>query len=149
MDLVAGHCANLRSADVDGMMLSWSLGGYPSPNLDLARRIGAGAPAAEALDSLAKERYGDAAAPHARRAWTLFSDAFREYPYDGEVVYHNPAQFGASNLLYPARTGYRSTMIGFPYDDLAQWRGPYPPEVFAAQFEKVAKGWEAGVAELS
>ena len=39
MDLVAEHCHNLASLGVDGMMLSWSLGGYPSPNLDIAARF--------------------------------------------------------------------------------------------------------------
>ena len=152
-DLVAEHCAKLAAAGVDGMMLSWSLGGYPSPNLDVAARFapGAGAvPSKEgALDAVARARYGDAAAPHARRAWTRFSDAFREYPYDGGVVYNCPAQYGPSNLLYVAPTGYAATMVGFPYDDLRGWRGPYPPEVFAAQFEKVCAGWEAGLAEMS
>ena len=38
LDLVAEHCANLSTAGADGMMLSWSLGGYPSPNLEVARR---------------------------------------------------------------------------------------------------------------
>ena len=46
------------------------------------------------------------------------------------------------------KTDYRATMWGIPYDDLEKWRGPYPPEVFAAQFEKIAKGWGPGVAEL-
>jgi hypothetical protein len=39
-------------------------------------------------------------------------------------------------------------MIGFPYDDLAGWRGPYSPEVFARQWEKVSAGWTDGLAEL-
>ena len=39
-------------------------------------------------------------------------------------------------------------MIGFPYDDVDGWRGPYPGEVFAGQFEKLAAGWRAGLAEL-
>jgi hypothetical protein len=39
-------------------------------------------------------------------------------------------------------------MVGIPYDDLAHWRGPYPADVFAAQFEKLSKGWDAGLAEL-
>jgi hypothetical protein len=153
MDLVAEHCANLSRAGVDGMMLSWSLGGYPSPNLDVAARFARrdnAPPSKDAvLDAVARGRYGDAAAPHARKAWTLFSDAFREYPYDGGVIYHCPAQFGPSNLLYATPTGYAATMIGFPYDDLDRWRGPYPPEVFAAQFEKVARGWETASAELT
>jgi hypothetical protein len=55
---------------------------------------------------------------------------------------------GPANLLYQQPTGYSATMVGFPYDDLARWRGPYPPEVFARQFEKVAAGWADGLAEL-
>ena len=148
MDLVAEHCRNLNSAGVDGTMLSWSLGGYPSPNLDLAAEIASGKSAEEALDAVARRRYGDAGAAHARLAWTLFSNAFREYPYDGGVIYTCPVQFGPSNLLYATRTGYAATMIGFPYDDLNRWRGPYPAEVFAGQFEKLCRGWEAGVTEL-
>jgi hypothetical protein len=40
-------------------------------------------------------------------------------------------------------------MWGIPYDDLNGWRGPYPPEVFAAQFEKVAKDWRPGIQSLA
>jgi hypothetical protein len=147
-DLVAEHCGNLRSAGVDGMMLSWSLGGYPSPNLRVAQLIAAGSSRDEALDRVATERYGPVAAPHVRRAWTLFSTAFREYPYDGSVVYNCPVQVGPANLLYAKPTGYAATMVGIPYDDMGRWRGPYPAEVFAAQFEKLSKGWEAGIAEM-
>ncbi len=32
MDLVAEHCRNLASARLDGMMIGWTMGGYPSPN---------------------------------------------------------------------------------------------------------------------
>jgi primosomal protein N' (replication factor Y) len=55
---------------------------------------------------------------------------------------------GPANPLYATPTGYSATMWGLPYDDLKGWRGPYPPAVFAAQYEKVAEGWRAGVAEL-
>ena len=151
MDLVAEHCANLSRSGVDGMMLSWSLGGYPSPNLEVAARFARDASQSSdtVLNAVARERYGEAAAPHARRAWTLFSEAFREYPYDGGVIYTCPVQFGPANLLHASPTGYAATMIGFPYDDLNGWRGPYSADVFASQFEKVAKGWEAATAELN
>ncbi|OQC06566.1 MAG: hypothetical protein BWX80_01512 [Candidatus Hydrogenedentes bacterium ADurb.Bin101] len=76
------------------------------------------------------------------------SDGFREYPFHISVVYTAPVQCGPANLLHPASTGYKATMWGFPYDDLEGWRGPYPPEVFASQFEKVAKGFHAGLTEL-
>jgi hypothetical protein len=39
-------------------------------------------------------------------------------------------------------------MVGIPYDDLKGWRGPYPAEIFAAQFEKVAQGWQLGLPDL-
>ena len=39
-------------------------------------------------------------------------------------------------------------MVGFPYDDLNGWRGPYPAETFAEQFQKVADGWAAGLVDL-
>ena len=38
--------------------------------------------------------------------------------------------------------------VGHPLRRSRRWRGPYPPEVFAAQFEKVAEGWRSGIAEL-
>ncbi len=165
MDLVAEHCTNLASADVDGLMLSWSLGGYPSPNLQLAERIiGSGISrranegpdtnhpfqgmdTMRALDDLAVERFGIPAAPHVRKAWTAFSNAFREFPF-GLGLYSAPQQVGPANLLYRTPTGYSATMTCYPYDDLTAWCGRYPPEILADQFEKIAKGWEVGLRHM-
>ncbi len=147
MDLVAEHCENLADAGVEGKMLSWTLGGYPSPNLLVSQRFSTQPDATQetVLESIAQERYGSAAAPHARQAWTAFSEAFRNFPYSGGVMYNAPQQMGPANLLYVDPTGYRATMVCFPYDDLEGWRGPYPAEVFAEQFEKVAQGWAEGL----
>lgn len=146
MDLVAEHCANLARANVDGLMLSWSLGGYPSPNLKIAQRMIGPEKAGqdEVLDDLATERYGRRAAQHARKAWSAFSSAFREFPY-GLGLYSAPQQVGPANLLYRAPTGYKATMTCYPYDDLAAWRGAYPPAILADQFAKVAAGWGTGL----
>jgi len=57
-------------------------------------------------------------------------------------------QCAPANLLYPQPTKYRATMVGFPYDDLNGWRVIYPPEVLAGQFEKIANGWDEGLALL-
>jgi hypothetical protein len=150
MDLVAENCRNLSQAGVDGMMLSWSLGGYPSPNLEIAERFqGRPVPRVdEVLDAVAGERFGPHGAALARKAWTAFSRALGEYPYDGSVLYQCPVQMGPANLLYPVRTGYNATMVGIPYDDLRGWRGPYPADTLAAQFQKVAEGWLPGLAAL-
>jgi len=151
LDLVARHAEGLAKAGVDGMMLSWTLGGYPSPNLEVAERFNRGRlpTRGEALDAVARGRFGREGAAHARRAWSAFSRAFGEFPFHISVLYRAPQQFGPSNLLYAEPTGYKATMIGFPYDDLDGWRGPYPADVFAAQFEKLAAGWERGLPELA
>lgn len=150
LELVAEHCAGLAKADVDGMMLSWSLGNYPSMNLKLASKISdnANVDIDAALHELAERHFGEAAVPKVRQAWAKFSKAFREYPYNGAVLYNGPQQMGPANLLYAMPTGYTSTMVGFPYDDLGHWRGPYPADVFASQFQKVADGWRQGLADL-
>lgn len=147
MDLVAQHAANLANSDINGMMLSWTLGGYPSPNLEIAhkffQRPNAGTD--EVLNSLAAERYGEKAAPYIRKAWTAFSAAFAQFPYHIGVVYHAPQQLGPANLMYPKPTGYKATMVGFPYDDLKSWRSIYPADVFTSQFQAVADGWKEGL----
>ena len=148
-DLVAETCRNLADAKVDAMMLGWSLGGCPSPQLRVAQAFAQdpGATTAAVLDRVAADRYGAEAAPDARRTWSAFSRAFREYPYGG-VVYTGPQHMGPANLPFAEPTGYRATMVGFPYDDLDAWRGPYPAGVFADQFGKVARGWAEGLPAL-
>jgi len=150
LDLVAEHCQGLALAGVEGLMLSWSLGGYPSPNLEVARAFGRRpVPAIEdVLDAIARDRFGAEGAPHARKSWTAFSNAFREFPFHVGVLYTAPMQYGPANLLFASPSGYHATMVGFPYDDLNTWRGPYPAAVFAGQFAKVAGAWQAGLPHL-
>jgi hypothetical protein len=151
MNLVAQHCANLANADVDGLMLSWSVGGYPSPNLQLVRCFDAEpTPTVEqALAQVAESRYGPDAAPYVRRAWSEFSDAFKEYPFHGGLVYNGPMQCAPANLLYPEPTKYRATMVGFPYDDLDGWRAVYPAQVLLGQFGTIDSGWAIGLATFA
>jgi len=156
---VARHAMNLCGAEVDGLMLSWTLGGCPSPNLEAMAEIGRlaaknpppkGGPEAEAfldgvLSGIAERRFGKAAVPGVVKAWNGFSAAFCEYPYHPGLVYNAPQHMGPSNPLWDKPTGYRATMTGLPYDDLDGWRVIYPPEVFIAQFDKVADGFAANV----
>jgi hypothetical protein len=147
---VADHLARLRDAGIQGMQLGWTLGGYPSPNLEVAAILGQGeaiTPQA-AMARVAERRYGAAQAPAVVRAWQAMSDVFAEFPYHVGTVYNAPLQVGPANLLYPTPTGYAATMVGIPYDDMAAWRNLYPPAIFAQQLVKVADGFEAAIATL-
>ncbi len=138
-DLIARHVDNLRASGVDGVMAGWSLGGYPSMNLELATSLFSRRSASvdEILDEFSTRYFGDGASL-ARTGWRLVSEGFQEFPYAGAVVYNAPVQIGAANLLRMTPTGWRSTMVGIPYDDLERWRGPYPSAVFESQLSRSA-----------
>ena len=137
LENVARHAENLRGAGVDGLMLGWTLGGYPSPNLEVVSEALAGGSAETAMRRVAERRFGGSLAPAAVAAWRGFSAAFREFPFHVGVLYSGPQQLGPANLLWSEPTRYHATMVGFPYDDLDAWRAVYPPEIFIQQLEKV------------
>jgi len=147
---VAEHMVRLRSAGVQGALLGWTLGGYPSPNLEVATRIlgDSNVSADDAMLAVAERRFGAELAPKAVTAWKTMSIAFQQFPYSGATVYNAPIQIGPANLLWGAPTNYAATMVGIPYDALDGWRGPYPPDVFAGQLRKVADGFDTAIAAL-
>ncbi|MDR1525911.1 MAG: hypothetical protein LBS79_11770 [Tannerella sp.] len=86
------------------------------------------------MDLIAEGRTGiealrEKSAPYARKAWTVMSGAYREYPFTGAVVYYSLVQTGPANLLRPQVTGYRATMTGIPYDDLTNRRSIFSNQV--------------------
>lgn len=147
---VARHIVNLRKENIEGLMLGWTLGGHPSPNLEVVAELGRNDDlnASEAMLRVAGKRFGESASSRVVEAWELMSEAFREFPYHSGTVYNAPLQMGPANLLYPEKTGYKATMVGLPYDDLKSWRSVYPPDIFISQLEKVAAGFDRGKALL-
>lgn len=141
LGLVEKHLRNLEAAGVKDLMLNWTLGGYPGGNFDLLKMP---------KEKLAVEKYGETAAPFVLKAWACFDRAFEEFPIHGtDQLYTAPQNCGPMNLLAAAPTGYKATMVGFPYDDLESWRGSYYPEdVFEEQFRKVSTGWSDGLEDL-
>jgi hypothetical protein len=152
---VARHAANLRRLGINGLMLGWTLGGYPSPNLEVVAELGvvsadgATPDPDSAMARVAQRRFGADLAPHVVAAWQEYSTAFSEFPFHGSLVYSAPMQVGPANPLWSEPTGYHASMVGFPYDDLDAWRAVYPPEVFIGQFEKVATGFEHAHATIA
>ena len=149
LNLTRQHLENLLKVGIEGLMLSWTVGGYPSPNLEVAREYGRWPTpdSDEVLTQVAERRYGPKAAPLVKAAWKAFSDAFEEYPY-GISIYMIPVQHGPANLLRSSPTGHRSRMTLFPHDDVPGWRGAYPEDVVQKQFRKMSEKWEKGLDAL-
>lgn len=148
LDLVARHAENLSKEGVEGVFLSWSLGGYPSENLKLFQSFDGKMSADEAVEKLAREEYGAEVGKLVREAWRECSKGFEEYPYHINVLYFAPHHMGPSNLFYIKPTEYRSAMVGNPYDDYNRWRQIYPIELWSAQMTKCGEGFARGVVLL-
>lgn len=145
LDLVGRHAENLSKQNVDGVMLSWSLGGYPSDNLKLFLSYCSKESASEAVERLAQTEYGERVGEKVREAWRICSEAYENYPYHITTLYQGPQHIGPSNLFYTRPTGYLATMVGIPYDDYRAWCSVYPLQVWIAQMEKCAAGFAEGV----
>ncbi|MCX5759303.1 MAG: DUF4838 domain-containing protein, partial [Candidatus Hydrogenedentes bacterium] len=91
VETAAKHAANLRDAGVNGLMLSWTLGGYPSPSFETIMELAKPERPSvdEALSAVAQRRFGQAA-PAVTAAWKAFSAALTEYPFATNVLYSSP-----------------------------------------------------------
>ena len=139
--LVEEHIRRLKEQGITDLMLSWTLGGYPSHNIQHAAKYFyehcetvSGAPLEPPIEQKATE---------------LFSEAFQEFPFQIHVLYFGPQNAGVSNLLYLNPTGYEATMTCYAYDDLEKWRQIYPVDIFENQFAKLCSKWEEGLALLT
>ncbi|MBQ6473177.1 MAG: hypothetical protein IJJ33_14420, partial [Victivallales bacterium] len=131
--LVEEHLEKLRNLGIKDFMVSWTLGGWPSINLELLTKPHA---------QMVRDNFGTAAEHSISRALKGFSEAFRNFPFSQPVVYYSPHNAGPKQLLYQAPTGYRATMVGFPYDDLKRQSTPYPPDVFERQWKLLSEQWK-------
>ena len=140
---------DLIKTDVNHLMLSWTLGGYPSPNIKLISEsffIENGKCEPDYSIAL-KSLYGKNA-DKVKEATDLFCKAFSEYPFHVSLAYKGPHNGGVANPLYHKPTGYKATMTCYAYDDLTGWRANYPEEIVEDQFKKVSDVWEEGLLKL-
>ena len=133
---------------VNGMMLGWTLGGFPSPTLRLAQGFYADTGRIPTPEELYEGMFPGENIPALGAAFHLLSEAYDEYPFHISVAYVAPQQVGPANLLYPEKTGYTATMTGIPYDDIDGWRAIYPQDVYVSQMKKLSDGWHEGTLAL-
>ena len=120
------------------LLLSWTLGGYPSGNLMHVAKYFYEEYDCDALCETEAQR----------SAASLFSQAFQEFPFDISVLYQGPQNAGPSNLLFLEPTGYTATMTCFAYDDVDSWRSIYPKDIFERQLASLCDKWREGLALL-
>ena len=120
--------------------MTWTLGGYPSPSVEIAARFDENFD----LDEWYKEKF---AADHVtvHNGITELCRAFREYPFSIKALYLSPKTLGSANLwdISPEEKG--STMVCYAYDDFDSWIYPYPLEIYVSQLEKLLDGWKLGI----
>lgn len=133
-DKVDRMMQKLVDVGVDHLQLSWTLGGYPSPNLLYACKY--------FFEHAKVPQMSDAM----QKAGKIFSEAFSHFPSHIRTAYMGPQNAGPATLFYEAPTGYDATMTCFAYDDVKSWAGVYPTDVFEAQLQKLCDGWEQGLA---
>lgn len=142
-DLVHEHLCNLNKLGVKNLFLTWTLGGYPSPAIEIASQFNESFD----LDEWYEQKFGKDAQTVHDGIKTLCS-AFREYPFSITMLYNSPKTLGPANLWEIEREEKTSTMVCYAFDDYENWLVPYPYEIYISQFEKVINLWKEGVTIL-
>jgi len=139
--------SDVEKEGVEHIMLSWTLGGAPSPNIKL---ISESFFTCEGKNDKDKQTdiydvlYGEDKQT-VKQATDKFCDAFSHFPFSHNGVYSGPSNSGVANLLYEKDTTLEATMTCFAYDDLTNWRMQYPEDVYEKLFEKMSELWQEGL----
>ncbi len=146
--LIGEHLRNVKEIGVRDAMLTWTVGGSPSPITQFAcEYLDSEQTLETALSDFFSKEYG-ASAEVVATADKQFCAAFLEYPFHVRMIYNGPHTFGPMAPFFEKPSGCQSTMIGFPYDDLDGYRACYPREILEQQFRIVAEEWKKGIAIL-
>jgi hypothetical protein len=135
---------NIKKQGVEGLMLSWTLGGCDSQNLDIASLYYEEPTEENPLERYMEKTYENTA-QRVMKAQEIFSEAMRMFPFHLTVLYTAPQNYAPAAPFYEYKTGYTASMIGFPHDDLQTWKAIYSEEDFQKQFHKLVSKWKEGV----
>ena len=145
-ELVLQHLENLKKIGVKDYMLTWTLGGFPSPILDMVASY-ASNPDNFALDTWYFQCFGKDWKKVAM-ASKLFCEGFKEYPFSIQSLYYSPKTLGPANLWCLTPEEKTSSMVCFAFDDYESWIAPYPYEVYVSQYQALLCLWGKGLQAL-
>ena len=142
-DLFYQHFQNLNAMGVRDYMLTWTLGGYPSPVFDLSADYAEQGDAFD-LDNWYQRQYGEQG-DKVHQAVKEFCVGIKKYPFSIDSLYFSPKTLGPALLWDWQQEEKISTMVCYAYDDYETWIKPYPYEVYVSQYEKLLSAWEKGL----
>ncbi len=140
--LMTEHVKRLKDIGVEGLMLGWSLGGYPGGVLPLVSRLCMQGEFDET--EWYKETYEENG-ELVQKAVQIFGEAFEEYPFSIDVLYFGGHSLGCGNLWSLQPDNRPSTMVCFTFDDYENWTKPYGLDIYISQMEKLTSRWEKGL----
>ena len=141
-DLYYEHLKNLSVIGVKDYMLTWTLGGYPSPMLSMVASYVQDIESFS-LDEWYHREFGDDS-EMVRTAVGYFCKGFKEYPFSIDSLYFSPKTLGCANAWSLEAQDKPSTMVCYAFDDYENWTKPYPTSVYLSQYEKLLDSWRKG-----
>lgn len=141
-DLMLKHVENLKEIGVEALMLGWSLGGYPGGVLPLCNSAcGKGKYDAKPwYDAV----YGENSSI-VSNAVSIFSNAFKEFPFSVDSIYFGGHNMGSANLWSLENVSRESTMVCFTFEDYKKWTAPYGLDIYINQLDLLVKKWQKGI----
>ncbi len=133
-----------EKVDPDVLMLTWTLGGFPSPVMKMVSRMTERDAEMPALDTLIGELFPNADQEKLLAALSALDDAFDEFPFSVNVMYNGPQHMGPALPLWREKTGYKACMIGPSYDDIENWCVPFTEEIFRDALYRLKEGFKLG-----
>ena len=142
------HMIGLIESGVGGLMLDWTLGGYPSLTFAMMKELFYDTGRIPSLEELYGNVFPADTVGTVKEAVRSFSEAFDKFPFHISTLYCGTQNVGPGNLLYPEKTGFGATMVCFPYDDLKAWRSIYPADVYDRLYKELTEEWAKGLETL-
>lgn len=139
-DLMVEHVENVKKLGVTGLMMGWSLGGYPGGALSVCNAVCAeGAFDEEKWYTSEYEKD----AKIAREAVKIFSEAYGEYPFSISSIYCGGQHLACGNMWSLEADDRPSTMVCFSRDD-SVWAYPYGIDGYIHQMTLLLEKWSIG-----
>ena len=139
-DITYKHLENLSKLGIKDYLLTWTLGGYPSPYLDMVSSFNKGVSLNDWYDS-----YFGVDSELAKKALKKFCKGMQEYPCDMNSLYFSPETLGPANLWNLTSDEKASCMVSYAYDRYEDWVGVYGYDVYVSQLDKLLKGFKSGI----